>query len=205
MNILQQLQQRISLDRYLIRLIIVSLLIAFIASQFFWAGRLFARIWNFPELRHQVTIQSSPENNLDSAQLSIANFGFGAAKNVLIHINTGGVPIHSYRIDAQELYEIKTLDLKQGVVNIWLDRVTSGARVEITIEGESLTQQRLRLSAASDQGTSISTEQQTFSDQVERFTGSTTGLFSEAWHIVINSEAVQGVSKWVSAKPFQSG
>ena len=58
------------------------------------------------------------------------------------------------------------------------------------------------MSAVSDQGTSVAIEQQTFSDQVEKYAGSTRNLFSEAWNIVINSEAVQKVSEWISTRPY---
>jgi len=198
------LGRKVSIDRYLFRLIIIGLLIAFIVSQVFWAGRLFARIWNFPELRHRIVVQPSSTDNPSLAQLSVVNLGFGSAENVLIHVRSGS-RIYWHQIDAQELYEIKTLDLKRGVMNIWLDRLASGAWVEITIAGENLSQERVQLSVASDQGTSVSIEQQTFSDQVEEYAGSVTDLFREAWHIAVTTERAQEVSEWISTKPSLVG
>jgi hypothetical protein len=185
----------------LFRRIIIGLLIAFIVTQVLWAGRLFARIWNLSELRHQVVVQSSSGDNLDLAQFSVVNRGFGPAENVFIHINTRGSHIRWHQIDAQELYEIKTLDPEQGVINIWLDRLASDAWVEITIRGENLSQEGIRLSAASDEGTSVAIEQPTFTDQAQEYVGLITDLYSEAWYIVINSEAVQEASEWISTEP----
>jgi len=199
-------QKKESIDsRYLFRRIITGLLIAFIVTQVLWAGKLFARIWNLSELRHQVVVQPSSGDNLDLAQFSVVNRGFGPAENVFIHINTRGSHIRWHQIDAQELYEIKTLDLEQGVINIWLDRLASDAWVEITIRGENLSQDGIRLSAASDEGTSVAIEQQTFTDQAQEYVGLITDFYSEAWYIVINSEAVQEASEWISTKPSLAG
>lgn len=194
MNILQQ---RLNINRYLFRLIIAALLIAFLATQFFWAGRLFARIWNFPELRHRVEAPPPSETELNFAQLSVTNRGFGAAENVLIHINTRGSRIQWYQIDSQELYELKTLDMGQGVIDIWLDRLTSGAQVQINIAGENLSRERVALTATSDQGISAPYEVETFSDQATAYSGSAKGLFSNAWQIAVNSNAVQNVLKGI--------
>jgi hypothetical protein len=194
MNILQQ---RLNINRYLFRLIIVALLIAFVATQFAWAGRLFARVWNFPELRHRVEAPPSTVTGLNFAQLSVTNRGFGVAEDVLIHVNTRGSRIQWYQIDAQELYEIKTLDLGQGVIDIWLDRLTSGAQVQINIEGENLSRERVALSATSNQGISAPYEVETFSDQAKSYSGSAEGLFSKAWQIAINTDAVLNVLKGI--------
>ena len=105
------LQEKLSLDRFFFRLVISGLMIAFLVSQFSWAGRLFARVWNFPELRHCITLQPPYEDNISTVQLSITNSGFGSAEKVLIHVNAIGSRILWYQIDAQELYEIKTANL----------------------------------------------------------------------------------------------
>lgn len=196
------LQQKLTLDRFFFRLVITGLVIAFLVSQFSWAGRLFARIWNFPELRHCVALQPSSEDNMSTVQLSITNSGFGSAEKVLIHINAIDSQILRYQIDAQELYEIKTANLEQGIFDIWLDRLASGARVDILIAGESLTPEKVRLSAASNQGSSLPIEHDTFSDQVREYSGSTKGIFSQSWSIVVRSTAFQKASDWFSTKPF---
>ena len=188
----------LNIDKYLGRLIVGGLVIAFVASQFLWAGRLFARIWNFPELRHQLVLRSSENEGTSIASVTVSNLGFGAAENVLVHINSRGRAILSYNVDAQELYEVKSIDLENGVIDIWLDRIAPGARIEIVVEAQQLSENSLRLSAASDHGTSMSIDNKTFSDQIKGYVGTTTRLFEEAYEIVANSEAIQQVDTWIT-------
>jgi len=149
------------------------------------------------QVRHQVIVNSSNDEGLDSARLIVINSGFGTAKNVLIHVNAQYGQIVDYRIDSQELHELKTVDLENGVIDIWLDRFASGARVQIELTGRGFLTNTILVSAVSDQGASIPADAMTFSGQVDTYTNKVVELYDEATRYISETPAVTKFKNWV--------
>jgi hypothetical protein len=143
----------------------------------------------------------SSNEETDSASLTVANLGFGAATNVLIHVKTKHCQLAHYEINSQELYQERTADLDGGEFDFWLDRLGSGARVQIELIGSGLITDAISLSAVSDQGASSTIDSLTFSGQAEAYRQRFTSVFGEAAIIIRESPAVQEMGDWVSAQP----
>jgi len=188
-------------NRFVFRLLAISLLLAILISRSSWVGRLASKLLNFPELRHRVSVDMPSNEEMASASLTVSNLGFGAATNVLIHVKTEQCHLAHYEIDSQELYQERTADIEGGEFNVWLDRVASGARVEIELIGTGLVTDAISLSAVSDQGASNTIDSPTFSGQAEAYRQRLSGVFGEAAIIIKDSPPVHEVGDWVSARP----
>jgi hypothetical protein len=140
----------------------------------------------------------------DSVEVIVANRGFGAAEKVLIHINATGSPITSYKVDSQELYEMRGFDAEQGVMDVWLDRLASNAQIRIDFTVGQLALDGLRVSATGDQGASVPSDRPTFSQHVRGWFASIVNLLGDAGRLVGSSPLVQSVlSKPPVAKVWQ--
>lgn len=210
-KIFERLSSTLTPSRYFFRVVTAGLLIVILLSQFPWTEKLFVRILDFPDLRHQVGPDVSKKTGLDSTKLKVVNLGFGRAENVLVHVSVRQGNIGSYQIDSQELYKMKTTDLKGGVLDIWLDRLGSGASVDIELTGKltgltgkDFVTNTVMMSVVSDQGSSIPgiDPSKSFSGQVGTYKAKVTGVFSETRKIIWEAPSVQGIRNWISTRPM---
>lgn len=188
-------------SRYLFRVVIAALVTIILVSQFPWTEKLLGRILNFPDLRHHISLGVSKEVGLDTARLTVVNLGFGIAENVLIHVSVRRGDIVGYQIDSQELYEMKTDDLENGMLDISLDRLASGASVYIELTGTEFVTNTVLLSAVSDQGSSTTTESPSFSGQVDTYTTRMTVLFRKAGGNIWEAPSIREIRSKASGKP----
>ncbi len=192
------------LERGFLRFIVAILLLVFLASQLPLGEKVLGRILNFPDLRHQVSVKISQDANrgdLDVASLRVVNLGFGAAENVLVHVNSQQGRIVSYQVDSQELYQLKRADLGRGVLDFWLDRFASGASIHIELVGTGFLTDTISLSAASDQGVSFPLDLPSFSAQVDLYTAEVSGLFRQAGGAIKETQSIREAKAWSSTKP----
>jgi len=192
------------LERGFLRFIVAILLLVFLASQLPLGEKILGRILNFPDLRHQVSVKISQDANrgdLDVASLRVVNLGFGAAENVLVHVNSQQGRIISYQVDSQELYQLKRADLGRGVFDFWLDRFASGASIRIELVGTGFLTDTISLSAASDQGASLPLDLPSFSGQVDLYTSEVSGLFRQAMGVIKETQSIREAKAWSSTKP----
>jgi hypothetical protein len=177
-----------------LRIIAVALLVVLLVSQFPWMNSLVGRLLNFSDLRHRISLDETSESGLSSVRFEVVNQGFGKAENVVVHICAPGSNVTLDGVDSQELYEIRNTDPQRGVIDILLDRLTAGASIQVELTGVGFVTDTLSLSAASDQGSSISIDSPGFSDYVKN----TTELFSEAGRIVWEAPPVQELKRQAS-------
>lgn len=77
-------------------------------------------------------------------------------------------------------------------MDIWLNRLGSGAKIEIILKSEdAISLDKLTFSAVSDQSSSLSIEKQTLADQIKSIEGYTTDVLDGARGIIENAESVQ--------------
>lgn len=188
-------------SRYFFRVIAAGFLIVILVSHIPSTRNLLGPILRFSDLRHQVNLSTPTDSFLDSARLSVFNSGFGSAKNVVIHVNVQDGVIVRYQVDSQELYEAKTIDLENGVLNLWLDRLASGAKVDIEIIGTNFATDTVSLSAVSDQGSSVTIDSPNPLAQVDAYVPRLTRLFREAGEVFWQAPSMRGIKNRVSTTP----
>ena len=189
----------IAINKYLFRFIIGIFIFVFLVSQLYSGQFIFSKLLKHPELRHFAHITRFRENNRKfRLTAGVVNRGFGPAHNVLVHVSIPGGEITSFRIDSQELYSLVNSDLQGGQLNIWLDRLTSNAKIEISLIGtfNKAAPSAISVSAASDEGSSLNYNIPTLTEELSGYVWQTYELFGRAKNYVAGLDKVQNISKY---------
>ena len=169
----------------LFRVIGIMILATLLISKFPWINGLLARVLDTPDIRHNITVSYDSTNNQNIADIVVVNLGQVKADNVLIHFRIISGYLATYLVESQELYEERQIDLQNGAINIWLQRIAPGASVHLKVAGV-FDVQNINFSATSDQGASISSELPSFSSQVNTYSSSMMGIYEKTMTVIRN-------------------
>lgn len=194
----------IAINKYLFRFIIGIFIFVFLVSQLYSGQFIFSKLLKHPELRHFAYITRFRENNRKfRLTAGVVNRGFGPAHNVLVHVSIPGGEITSFRVDSQELYSLVNSDLQGGQLNIWLDRLTSNAKIEISLIGtfNKAAPSAISVSAASDEGSSLNYDIPTLTEELSGYVWRTCELFVRAKNYVVGLDKVQNIGEYLHSQP----
>jgi hypothetical protein len=196
MDLLKRLTDTLHINKWYLIAIFIVVLIQLPAA-LVSANR---NLLNFSNLQHNIYWSDTIDSDSKSAIAIVSNSGFGFAEKVFIQIKSRGVSFDAYAIDSLELYDVKTLDKRDGILSIWLDRLGSGSYITIEISGSNLTESSIFLTVISNQGSSTLARFPDHVSQIQHAQNSSVNPlnpFEKAVNIIQKSPKTQNILKTV--------
>jgi hypothetical protein len=139
--------------RNFLRIIVIFISILFLMRHFTWGRELLGEIWQRPDLTHQIIYQDK------EAVFILSNQGYYKARQVLVNLDVFYPKITYLRVVSHEEYQWIEQEMDQGVIRLWLERLSPGASIIIWLNGDQpIVLDRLLFSGVSEAGISREVE-----------------------------------------------
>jgi hypothetical protein len=148
---------RTSLFKRTLQVLVLLLGFFWLLSEFQVTRGLLSGFFSLPDLRHQTVylVDSHAASPGPSERLlfQVDNQGIGPAHDVLARLRIEGTPILEYQVQSDELYRVEAADLQAGELDIWLERLASGANFQLyVVTSQPVDYQQLHFSSVAEHG-----------------------------------------------------
>lgn len=188
------------LTRSIIRWLVAIGVVLFILMQFQTFRIQIGSVWPIPDVNRQVfyIYDSSQSMNTRQALFRVWNEGTGPARNLLVRVKIPGAVILGHNFQSEELYEIKTEMLQDASMEIWLNRLAAGTKLDIYLQTDSiLSDERIQFSAVSDEGSSIVHDSLVFSGNPDDLDPWTTTSWGRTLYKFLQSTKAEDSIQWI--------
>ena len=148
---------RASLFKRTLQVLVLLLGFFWLLSEFQVTRDLLSGIITAPDLRHQAIylLDSRAASPGPSERLlfQVSNQGIGPARGVLARLRIEGAAIQGYQVRSDELHRLEASDLQAGELDLWLERLASGAELQLyVITDRPVNNEQVHFSTAGEHG-----------------------------------------------------
>jgi hypothetical protein len=148
---------RVSIFKRTLRVLVLLFGFFFLLSEFQATRDLLSGFVSIPDLRHQTVylldFRAASPGPSERLLFKVSNQGIGPARDVLARLRIEEAAILEYQVLGDELHRVEAVNLKAGELDLWLERLASGAELQLyVVTDQPVHSGQIRFSTASERG-----------------------------------------------------
>lgn len=148
---------RVSNLKLILRVLVLVLGFFWLLSEFQVTRDLLSGFVNVPDLRYQTVylldFRATTAGPSEQLLFKVSNQGIGSVRGVLARLHLEDAAIQEYQVLSDELYRVESSDLPAGKLDLWLERLASGTKLQLyVVTDRPVNNEQVQFSTVGEQG-----------------------------------------------------